>query len=328
MRERHQLGLIVSLAVIATAAFLILAGVPATPTAAQVGYTSTPTLTLTPAGTLTPTPDTCAAPLGLVEDSIVYIKGGVYLRADATVNSAIMAYLEQPMVFRVRGGPVCAQGYNWWLVSSGTLRGWAAEGRADTGYFMTDSGILANEESIACGESAGFVVGETILLYKSLRVRTDPGLSSLVLTVATDGTEAIVLEGPVCADTYNWWKVRLQVLGVIYDGWIAQGTKQSAYDWLESESALSQEICGQPLALDIGEAAYVAATNNTRKRLRTAPSLDAPVLYDLIVNTPIIIVDGPVCKDGFNWWKVTVRSNIEATGWMAEGPRWIKTISD
>ncbi len=53
------------------------------------------------------------------------------------------------------------------------------------------------------------------------RLRSGPGLGYSILQLLPEGTTFTVLTGPVCADSYNWWGVRLPS-GV--EGWMAEGS--------------------------------------------------------------------------------------------------------
>jgi hypothetical protein len=64
---------------------------------------------------------------------------------------------------------------------------------------------------------------QEVVTTDALKVRENPGLSSPEIKTQPKGTSGKILEGPVCADNYVWWKVKYQ------DG----TTGWSAQDWLE-----------------------------------------------------------------------------------------------
>jgi Bacterial SH3 domain len=53
---------------------------------------------------------------------------------------------------------------------------------------------------------------------KNLRRRSGPGTSSNVLDTLPPGTQVALLEGPIEADDYHWWKIRV---GDGREGWVA-----------------------------------------------------------------------------------------------------------
>lgn len=62
------------------------------------------------------------------------------------------------------------------------------------------------------GGKAGLAVGVTAWVQKaggkSLRRRSAPGLNSQVHDGLAPGTQLTLLEGPVAADGYHWWRIR------------------------------------------------------------------------------------------------------------------------
>lgn len=65
--------------------------------------------------------------------------------------------------------------------------------------------------------------------YENQRIRKEPNSSSTILTLFSPGTTMKILEGPVCANGWVWWKVQSYTSGDI--GWTAEGDSNSY--WLE-----------------------------------------------------------------------------------------------
>lgn len=323
MRKSSLLAVVM----LAAALLLLFHGLASPPALAQTELTATPTLTATegPTPIVTPTPAGCAVPLPLAPGSIIYVRAGILIRNLPTLDGGMVGYTEAQTEYVVVGGPVCSNDYNWWQITGPGNPGWVAEGRPSA-YFIIDPGLNISGTPVGCGTPETFVTGESIVLFRGLRVRAAPNLGGLVLTVASEGTKATILDGPVCANSYYWWKVRVTVLDIVYDGWIAQGTRRSTQGYLASEAELNKPVCSSPLAFNVGDKAYVNYYDSIPKHLRASPSLNGTILFSLIDNVPVIIIGGPVCADGYNWWQITVRSNIAATGWLAEGGRWLRVV--
>ncbi|MEO0565836.1 MAG: hypothetical protein AAF125_27250, partial [Chloroflexota bacterium] len=70
----------------------------------------------------------CLPALNIAAGDTVTIIGGVYIRAAADLDSAIVAYSPDRIAATVIGGPICADGFNWWQVErifeEPTFRGW------------------------------------------------------------------------------------------------------------------------------------------------------------------------------------------------------------
>jgi alpha-2-macroglobulin len=73
-----------------------------------------------------------------------------------------------------------------------------------------------------------------------------------------------------------------------------------------------------PTRLDVGDEAIVLPDDPQPINVRQRPSLDAEVVLKAPVNTPMAIIDGPICADKFVWWQVRL-NNDTTTGWVAEG---------
>jgi serine/threonine protein kinase len=87
-----------------------------------------------------------------------------------------------------------------------------------------------------------------------------------------------------------------------------------------SASSGSAKCPGTPSSrLKVGMKARVSYTDGTPLRLRREPFYDLKKNYirDLSEGTRFTVIDGPVCEDGYVWWKI--RTNNDHVGWSAEG---------
>ena len=72
-----------------------------------------------------------------------------------------------------------------------------------------------------------------------------------------------------------------------------------------------------PSRLSVGMEASVSYQLSLRLRIREAPGLSSNVITAMNRGTEMTVVDGPICEDGYRWWKVEKETGI--TGWSAEG---------
>lgn len=73
-----------------------------------------------------------------------------------------------------------------------------------------------------------------------------------------------------------------------------------------------------PIRLEAGTSACVAAIHPNSLRLRSQPGIHQDnVLLRLDPGTRTLIMEGPVCVDGFNWFRILTGEGLE--GWAAEG---------
>ncbi len=280
----------------------------------------TPTWTPLPPPTLTPgAVRECPTPMNLVVNLVVYVRSGVTIRHQPNLSGAPVNYYVENMVAVITDGPVCANGYNWWRIRGPGNNGWIAEGSAEGGYFLQSAGVMSDGSPTlwTCSDPLTIPRGDTIVRSFNLRLREEPGFGGRVLTVVPHDATVQVIDGPTCADGYNWWHVQTEVVGIPYDGWMAEGPPGDY--WMVSTTYLESENCHSPLPLDVGERAYVYFRNYPPRALRAAPGRDAPMLYTLVRNVPLVIEGGPVCVDEINWWQVRVLASTPVVGWLAEG---------
>lgn len=70
--------------------------------------------------------------------------------------------------------------------------------------------------------------------------------------------------------------------------------------------------------LHVGDRAYVSFDPPLRNRMRSEPGTDAIILYYIETGEEMEILEGPVCMNGWVWWKVRP-AGTNLVGWTAEG---------
>ncbi len=313
LRLRHSVLLALALALLLTGAAALAQLEPPTPT-------PPPTFVFP-----TATPAACDPPLALAPGQLVNTRPGINLRNLPQFTGAVVSYLETSLTLRVEDGPVCETGINWWRVRAPANYnpGWVAEREFLGGRYLIFPVI---DPADICPTPLTLPPGTQAALLNGLRVRAEPGSAGLVLTVAPAGTVATVIEGPMCADTYNWWLVDVTVLGVAYRGWVAEGFDGRPF---VDEPGEPPAVCSVPLPFTAGARGYVSYRDSKPKSLRAAPDRESELLFTLIDGVAFEVLGGPVCADGFNWWNVQIISRPDAVGWLAEGvpgTYWVRGI--
>jgi hypothetical protein len=296
--------------------------------------TALPTVTpaLTPQGTLQAPGCGSVFPID-IGDSVL-VRSGVNLRALPTINGPLITNVTESRAgwYMIFDGPICADNFTWWLVyavfTEGDqfdpviveMRGWMAERDISMSFFLD----YAPSEGF-CPPALDLQVGQEIELTGNVRIRNAPSLSGLVMTVAPFGAMATVInDQPLCESGYIWRQVRVQVLDLVYEGWMAEGTRLSYDELVGGHGSYIDPggpLCYPPLDLGAGDLARVDYLGTQPKNLRDAPTLDSNVLHALVQGVPLEVIGGPVCADGLNWWQVTVMSTTPVSGWLAEGRR-------
>jgi uncharacterized protein YgiM (DUF1202 family) len=126
------------------------------------------------------------------------------LRDDATTSGNVLASLGTGDAVYVSDGPISADGYTWYYVSTDQGDGWVA------GEYLASTVTVASDLGLEIGAS---VYVDT----DGLNLRDDAGTSGSVLAVFETGAAATILDGPVSADGYTWYYVTSDA----GDGWVA-----------------------------------------------------------------------------------------------------------
>lgn len=164
------------------------------------------------------------------------------------------------------------------------------------------------------------IVGESarISAPEGLNVRKAAGVSGDRIGRYQPNERVIVLEGPIDADGYRWWRVGTNQLA----GWVAEGDGDVV--WLspqlgERRPVRRAVVLGDDVVVTIGEGGFL--------KVRAQPGVNSPEQFKLNPNTQLSVVDGPVEADDYRWWKVTDGKDV--TGWAAEGDnteRWLTPL--
>jgi len=268
----------------------------------------------------------CATVLPIPIGGEIIVRAGVSLRSAPDPSAPLLRELEEDFIFYAIEGPVCGGNYVWWRVQAGTFVGWVAERNTQLDFFLNYE-ITLNP----CNEPLTLERFEVITVSYNVRLRDIPSINGLVVTVVQAGTQALVLsDEPTCADGYNWREIQVEVLGVIYEGWMAEENREAQRTYLAEATSVFQ--CLPPITpFVIGDKARIRYEDSTPKNLRATPSENGEVLFVLLDAVPVEIIGGPVCDGFYVWWQVRVMSNIPAIGWVYEGPRpngWLQRFDE
>lgn len=305
----------------------------------QPTYTFAPFVTTTPLALITidprigPTTRPCPLPQSFALGSRVALTPGVNVRSAPSLSAALVNYYALETALTILGGPVCANGYNWWHVSGeaysvfdageetriGTGEpGWVIEGAAGRLFLINISVV---DPSALCYAPLPLAVGRSATVLTGVRAHEQPSLGARVIEVAPLDAEVPVLAGPVCADGLNWWRIRVPLIGGgSVEAWVAEGYP-GAYFLQPDPASLppTAPFCFRSLRVGAGTRAAVLRLNNIPLSLRAEPGANAPLVASLLNGVAFDVTGPSVCADGFNWWPVRVVGGSSPTGWLAEG---------
>lgn len=198
--------------------------------------------------------------------------------------------------------------------------------------WLVSFSVVAQDSTCPGAPAPRLVVGEQgrVLPGQANNVRDLPSTSGgRVGQIPSEGVFA-VLEGPTCADGFNWWRVDYD--GMV--GWTVEG--QGEEYWVEPLPAVDEpaetpvptptlapepEVYADPIPYDqplaIGGQARVNTTGDESLRLRSTPGTSGEIVMRLPAGTVVNVLDGPQTVDGFIWWQVETEDGVQ--GWTIEG---------
>ena len=152
--------------------------------------------------------------------------------------------------------------------------------------------------------------GETVSLGDPIPLAVTP--DGEVWTRLGAGVPFEVIEGPACALSMTWWKIRTDDGR---EGWLyeARGTTYYMSPLTEATGGLCPGA--PPSLVAVGMRARVTFTDGTQLRIRRDPAGSRYSAMDEGVE--FNIVGGPACADGYTWWEV--QTDDGTRGWSAEG---------
>lgn len=123
-----------------------------------------------------------------------------------------------------------------------------------------------------------------------LRVRQQPG--GTVITELAEGTEFAITEGPVCLNSYNWWKMSLDLQSGTLTGWVAEGDMEAYFVeiwYADGEGPVQGVTPSLPPAVAITP---LVITTVQPPVLQITPMVITTLKVPPVAITPMIIVPG------------------------------------
>jgi N-acetylmuramoyl-L-alanine amidase len=128
-----------------------------------------------------------------IGDTVRVTTDGLRLRGAPSTSAAVVARLGRGITLTVTDDPVGADGYSWYPVETAS---------GDSGWVA--SAYLA----YGSGSSGGTGDGATAIVdVARLNLRSGAGTSYAVLDILAGGTRLTILDGPVPANGYAWYRV-------------------------------------------------------------------------------------------------------------------------
>lgn len=167
-------------------------------------------------------------------------------------------------------------------------------------------------------------------------VRSGAGQAFAIVAQLVNGDTVTVLEGPINADGFTWWRVQTSTA---ITGWIAQDANGVALVPATTPptpiivTATPAPITSVPTIAPTASDALAGfpfaqvTIDGNNLNARTSPTTDAPVLVILSAGDAFPIIGGPVQANGFTWWQLNTPDGI---AWAADGignTRWLRGLN-
>jgi hypothetical protein len=191
---------------------------------------------------------------------------------------------------------------------------------------LEPSGTPTVEPPIA-GMAPG--AGARVTATGGVNVRAQPSASAQQVGRLNFNANVTLLEGPVQADNYAWWRIDN---GAGLTGWVATGPQNEP--WLvpavAAATAAPPETPGAPKVVDraikVGDNVQVTTQTGQVLTVRSDAGRAAPAVARVLRGTAFKVVGGPIQQDDFVWWQLEGET---IKGWAAEGDattKWLQPV--
>jgi hypothetical protein len=136
-----------------------------------------------------------------------------------------------------------------------------------------------------------------------------------------------LLEGPVQADSYSWWKIQS---GAGLTGWVAAGPANDPWLVPATAASVTAQPAGGPKLVDrpikLGDRVQVTTAPGQPLTVREYAGKTETAVARVLAGTLFTVRSGPVKQDGLVWWEL---EGDAVKGWAAEGDgtdRWLTPV--
>lgn len=208
------------------------------------------------------------------------------MRSGAGLSSPVNGSVPNESLVPVLDGPISDPNDNWYKVRYNNVEGWVSARY----LIVTPPPPVVSDEDYAFGTNMRFT--------SSTNIRSKPSTSSSILGTVARNTWTFIMSGPIAADGYDWYQVRVPDTG---DGWVIK------------DNVLPAPIDENPAAkFTVGD--RVSAIRSTSVRAR--PGIAQTVASTAAAGTTMQISVEPIAVTGYIWYGVY--SPSFGGGWVVE----------
>lgn len=153
-----------------------------------------------------------------------------------------------------------------------------------------------------------------------LNFRDTPATAGQLLGQLGTGQLVNVVEGPVEAEGFTWWRLDDRAGNV---GWAADGDGET--EWLSPQVGEPQPANRPP---NVGDRVQVTMGANGQLTIRSLPGTDAPLVTRVDPGVEFTVLAGPQSAGGYTWYQIRSDDGT-VEGWAADGDgaeRWLSPL--
>jgi hypothetical protein len=150
-----------------------------------------------------------------------------------------------------------------------------------------------------------------------LNYRESPSANAALIGQFGTGVIVTILEGPVSADNFTWWRIDDGQANV---GWAAEGDGETV--WISPQLGTPQPANRPPR---VGDRVVVSTGQLS---VRATPGTNGALITRVDPGQEFTILAGPQAVDGLNWYQIR-SDNGSIEGWAADGDgttRWLSPL--
>ena len=150
-------------------------------------------------GGTSPTPPVTPPPAGgHAAGTNLRVTSGLWLRNGSGTSAGVITTMATNTVVTVVSGPVIANGFTWYQLTTPYGPGWAA------GEYMTPTSSTPTPPAPTPG---GYAPGTGLRVTSGLYLRSGPGFSTNVYLTMPTGTRVTVVSGPTSGNGLTWYEL-------------------------------------------------------------------------------------------------------------------------
>jgi uncharacterized protein YgiM (DUF1202 family) len=228
-------------------------------------------------------------PAGIVPGDQVLVQtddGAPLNMRSAAGSSTVIGSIPDGTLLTIKEGPTISPSGNWYMVTHGGKTGWV------TAEFL----ILSPPPPPA--DPGDYLFGTNMRFTSSTNVRNKPGTSAAVIGTATRNTWTFIMAGPIEANSYDWYQVRVPNIG---DGWTI------------GENLAVAPVNENPTAkFKVGDTLRTSTSTSVRAR----PGAAQTVAATIAAGTTVKVTVAPIETTGYIWYGVS--GSGFGGGWVTE----------